>query len=236
MSLEKVTIEAWQNKRMTGKVVKTFKLSVNPESYTQNFKIEHDKRQGQGGQRADSRYHLTNPAELRLNFFLDGTHTIEGYGNEKKYAANDATKPDNLVEDELKDFLDTVYFIDGEIHRPTFLQITWGTLHFTCILKNLDLNYTLFKGDGKPLRIKVAATFLQYVPKEESDRKAKLKSPDLTRIRNAQQGERLDLMVSEIYSTPQYVLQIAKANNLSSIRQLKPGQELRFPPLDKTEN
>ena len=231
MSLNKVRIEARDDKKMQGKVKKTFELPVNPETYTQNYKVEYNSEQGHGGQGTDARFKSTAPEELRLDFFFDETHTIEGYGNENKY--KDATYKN--VQDELKDFLDTVYNMEGEIHRPRFLQLTWGTFKFSCILKNLDLNYTLFKSDGTPLRIKIAATFLNYIAQEERVARERKKSPDLTRIRNAQQGERLDLMTSEVYNTPQYVLQIAKANNLSSIRQLKQGQELYFPPLDKKE-
>jgi Contractile injection system tube protein len=232
MTLTKVKIQAYNNKTLQGAVAKTFELPVNPESYTQNYKVEYNSQQGQGNQSTDARFKSTAPEELRLDFFFDETHTIEGYGNENKYV----TGVYKDVQAELKDFLDTVYHMEGEIHRPRFLQLTWGTFTFSCILKNLDLNYTLFKSDGTPLRIKIAATFLNYIAQDERVAREKKKSPDLTRIRNAKQGERLDLMTSEVYNTPQYVLQVAKANNLSSIRQLKQGQELRFPPLDKTEN
>jgi hypothetical protein len=234
MSLSKVSIQAYNDKALKGAVVKTFTLPVNPETYTQNYKVEYDSKKGHGNHSTDSRFKSTAPEELRLDFFFDGTGTIEGYGNEKKY--DEAKGPYKSVQDELKDFLDTVYKMNGEIHRPRFLQITWGTFKFSCILKNLDLNYTLFRADGTPLRIKIAATFLNYIAQDERVAREAKKSPDLTRIRNAKQGERLDLMTSEVYNTPQYVLQVAKANNLSSIRQLKQGQELRFPPLDKTEN
>ena len=232
MSLSKVKIDARNDKAMRGAVVKSFELPVNPESYTQNYKVEYNSERGHGSQGTDARFKSTAPEELRLDFFFDGTHTIENYGGKTqdqkpKYAS---------VQAELKAFLETVYLMEGEIHRPRFLELTWGTFKFNCILKNLDLNYTLFQADGTPLRVKIAATFLNYIAQEERVARERKRSPDLTRIRNVKQGERLDLMTSEVYNTPQYVLQIAKANNLSSIRQLKQGQELRFPPLDKTEN
>ena len=232
MSLSKVIIEARNDKAMRGAVAKTFVLPVNPESYTQNYKVDYNAQQGQGNQGGEPRFNSTKPEELRLDFFFDGTRTIENYGGK---TVNDAPKYAS-VQLELKDFLETVYLMEGEIHRPRFLELTWGDFHFKCILKNLDLNYTLFQADGKPLRVKIAATFLNYIAQDERVAREKKRSPDLTRIRNAKQGERLDLMTSEVYNTPQYVLQIAKINNLSSIRKLKLGEELRFPPLDKTEN
>jgi hypothetical protein len=42
MSLSKVRIEARDDKKMQGKVKKTFELPVNPETYTQNYKVEYN--------------------------------------------------------------------------------------------------------------------------------------------------------------------------------------------------
>ena len=81
MSLSKVKIEARNDKAMRGAVVKTFELPVNPESYTQNYKVEYNTQQGQGNQGGEPRFNSTKPEELRLDFFFDGTQTIENYGN-----------------------------------------------------------------------------------------------------------------------------------------------------------
>ncbi len=61
------------------------------------------------------------------------------------------------------------------------------------------------------------------------------KSPDLTHVRSVKAGDRLDLMTNKIYNDSKYVTQIAKANGLTTIRKIKPGKDLVFPPLDKTE-
>ena len=60
-------------------------------------------------------------------------------------------------------------------------------------------------------------------------------SPDLTHYRKMEQGERLDLLTFNIYNDPKYLLQVAKANSLSSIRNVQAGKELYFPPFDKNE-
>jgi len=39
----------------------------------------------------------------------------------------------------------------------------------------------------------------------------------------------------EIYNDSNYFLQVAKANGLSTVRRLKPGSEIYFPPFDKNE-
>lgn len=200
-------------------------LPVNPETYSQNYKIAVNKSQGQGNQGNDTKFIATTPEELKIDFLLDGTGTIEGYYNPDK----------ETVEDQFKRFKKVVYDMNSEAHRPNFLILFWGELKFPCILTNIDINYTLFTSDGKPLRAKVSASFLNYVAQEERVAKENKKSPDLTHQRIATEGDRLDLMTYDIYNDSQYVLQVARANGLSSIRSLRAGKQVVFPPLDKTE-
>ena len=54
-------------------------LPVNPESFTQNFKVEINQQQGQGNQGTNPDYKGTKPEELKLEFVFDGTEVIEGY-------------------------------------------------------------------------------------------------------------------------------------------------------------
>ncbi len=199
-------------------------LPINPESFTQNFKVELNQQQGQGNQGTNPDYKATAPEELKLDFIFDGTNTIEGY----KYNGSGSVK------EELKIFMNAVYSMNGEIHRPHFLQVQWGEFMFPCILSNLDLNYNLFKPNGDPLRIKVSATFLNYIAQKERVAREKKESPDLTQVRQVKAADRLDLMTYKIYNDAKFTTQIARANGLTSFRKVTPGVELVFPPLDKT--
>jgi len=69
-------------------------------------------------------------------------------------------------------------------------------------------------------------------PKLEAAEK-KNESPDVTHKRTVQAGDTLPLMTERIYGDSKYYLEVAKINNLVNFRQLKPGQELFFPPLEK---
>lgn len=226
--LIKVLIHAYEDEEFKQKSKlnpNPISLPVNPESFTQNFKIELNFQQGQGDQGTNPDYRGTKPEELRLEFVFDGTKVIEGY----KYNSEDKS-----VKAQLDIFLKTVYAMDGEIHRPHFLQVQWGKFMFPCILSNLDLNYTLFKPNGDPLRIKANATFINYVAQKERVARERKRSPDLTHVRLVKAGDRLDLMTYKIYKNSNYVLQVAKANGLSTFREIRPGAEMVFPPLDKT--
>ncbi len=228
---EKIRIFSYTDKKLTKPneaVKQPFYLPVNPESYSKNFKVETDNRRAHGNQGTDPRYKSTAPEELKLDFIFDGTGAIENY----RY-----TDPDNKsVKKQLKLFLDTVYNMEGKIHRPNFLKLHWGDyLAFPCILSNLDINYQLFEKNGDPLRVKISAVFLNYMAQEERAARERKTSPDLTHLRLTKAGDRLDLMTFDIYDDTKYMLQVARANNLVTLRTLKPGTELRFPPIDKTE-
>ena len=230
-AIEKVRIYAYKDKLLTSpnpEVPQPFFLPVNPENYSKNFKVELDIRQGHGNQGTDPRFKSTAPEELKLDFIFDGTDTIENY------YYNDSA--DTSVRRQLELFLKTVYDMEGSIHRPNFLKVHWGEyLTFPCVLSNLDINYQLFEKNGDPLRIKLSATFLNYMAREERAAREQQESPDLTHIRTATAADRLDLLTHDIYNDTRYLLQLAYANNLASFRSLTPGTNLRFPPVDKTE-
>jgi len=227
--LEKVIIRCFTDRQFQNELPDLkFIAPINPEAFTKNIKISVDKQQGHGNEGTEVRYRGTAPEELRLEFILDGTGTMEGYSGK---SGNYATTP---VKTQLQDFLDCAYFMDGNIHRPNFLIVMWGKeVNFRCVLTNCDINYTLFKPDGSPLRVKINATFLHHKSREEILAEAKKSSPDLTHYRKVTQGDRLDNLSFKIYNDPGFLTELGNANGLTTIRLLKPGAQLSFPPLLK---
>jgi hypothetical protein len=211
-----------------GETIKpAFVAPINPESFTKNLKVEHDVQKASGNSGQSVTFKSTAPEELKLELILDGTGTMEGYY--KDYKEKPVTK-------QLQIFKDAVYTFNGDIHRPKFLLIVWGSeIRYRCVLTNLDINFTLFHPDGTPIRAKLTASFLDYQSKEERLAKENKKSPDLTHYRKVDQSNRLDLMTFRIYNNPKYLLQVAKVNELTTIRTLNPGSELYFPPFNKNE-
>lgn len=228
MELAKFEIKSFsdnQFKKDGGK--KDFKIPINPETFTRNLKVERDTTKGHGNNQTNSKFVGTAPEELKIEFILDGTQTMEGYLESMKKVA---------VKDQLKQFIECVYDYDGKIHSPRYLKILYGSeLKFNCVLTSLDINHTLFNADGSPLRAKITANFLQYVAPETRAKKERNSSPDLTHQRIVKEGDRLDLMTFEIYDSPSYFLQVALKNNLTTIRSVKPGSQILFHPFDKTE-
>ncbi len=229
--LEKLVIRSFENRDFSGEdPSKKFTTPINPESFTQTFKVNADTSQGHGNPGTEAKYKSTEPEQLRLEFVLDGTKTMEGYGGDNKDYIS------KKVHDQLDDLMKCVYNFDGKIHRPRFLIVHWGSeMDFKCVLSNLDLNYTLFEPDGSPLRVKVNATFLAHKSREQLLAESRASSPDLTHYRKVNQGDRLDLLSNEIYNDPKYLMQLGKVNNLVTIRKIKAGSDLYFPPFDKKE-
>ena len=233
--MDKLRIYAFNDQEFTdpgegiSRIEPAFLLPINPESFTKNLKVDLDQRRGHGNDGTDLRFKSTVPEELRLEFILDGTQTMAGYGHEPEFR----TMP---VHEQLEKFLNGVYNYEGEIHRPKFLLLIWGSeIRFRCVLSNLDINYTLFHPNGEPLRAKLTATFLNYKARAERLAHERNASPDLTHYRKVKAGDRLDLMSFKIYNHSKYYLQVAQKNNLSHVRNIRPGIELYFPPFDKTE-
>ena len=230
--LEKLIIRSFENRDFSGEdTTRKFTTPINPESFTQTFKVNADTSQGHGNPGTEARYKSTEPEQLRLEFILDGTKTMEGYGGDNKEYIS------KKVHDQLEDLKNCVYNFDGRIHRPRFLIVMWGSeVNFNCVLSNLDLNYTLFEPDGSPLRVKVNATFLAHKSREQLLAESRASSPDLTHYRKVIQGDRLDLLSNAIYNDSKYFMQLGIVNGLTTIRQVKPGTDLYFPPFNKNES
>jgi hypothetical protein len=224
--MDKLTIQSFEKNDFAQEdVSRRFIAPINPESFRKNFKIGLDKRKGHGNDGTNPQYIATDPEELKLDFILDGTGTMQGYLDAYK------TMP---VHNQLAAFLNCAYNMDGDIHRPRFLKIKWGKdIDFQCLLSDVDINFTLFDDTGNPLRVRISATFLEYKTAQERLQEDRVSSPDLSTYQKINQGDRLDLMTYNIYNDSSYYLQVAQVNGLASPRNIPVGLTLYFPPFDK---
>lgn len=224
--LKKVEILAFTNKELTKpKKPRKFVIPINPESFSRSLEIKHDKKTPQGSQGTDAKYTSTEPEQIDFEFTLDATNTLMGYEESQKGKS---------VTRQLDDLLQTVYYMNGDIHRPHYLKVIWGEqFTYDCVLTKMDINYTLFHPNGEPLRAKVKVAFKGYVEQNKRVREEKKSSPDLTHVLAFEAGQTLPAMVHEIYGDQAYYRQVAFANNLTSFRNIREGQEIIYPPLQK---
>ena len=229
--LEKVTINGYEDINKGGEI-KTFKAFINPDEFTINYStnIDHTAPAGQTGTAGN--FISSNPLELSLKFYLDGTKAT---GKLKSKDGNEITVAEKIVE-----FYDACGY-NTKSHRPRYVEIIWGKLHllrfdpecFHGCLKSVSINYKMFNQNGTPLRAIINATFVEAIPAKQRDSADKASSPDLTHVRIVKEGDTLPAMAYKIYGDYKYYLEVAKVNGLNDFRNLQPGKQIFFPPFDK---
>ena len=217
-TLERLVIKAYEKPDFSGSPVGQFEAYVNPNEITLSYEMEYDAAQGAGTTGSRMNFKKLKPGDLSLTFFIDGT----GASGRKV-----------VTQDEVEKF-QTVTGYNGNIHRPNYLKLVWGTLQIKrCVLKSASIAYKLFKADGVPLRAVISATFTDTNDDQTRVALAQDQSPDLTHVRLIKAGDTLPGLCHEIYGDPLRYLQVAEANHLDDFRRLEPGTHVVFPPLEK---
>lgn len=203
----------------------TFEVMVNPESFTHDYRLKFSEiKQGHGTSGTQLKYEYTEPEELTLEFIFDSSGIIDG-------------KPRDSIVKDIQDLKEILIDYKGDIHEPRHYKVLWGGNNvYKGRVKDLNITYKLFSPNGKPLRALVKVKFISSVEGEKQALKENKKSPDLTHHRRVKAGDTLHLMCKRIYGDASYYLQVAEVNKLGNFRRLAPGQELLFPPIDKTVN
>ncbi|WP_215225673.1 CIS tube protein [Echinicola shivajiensis] len=221
--LEKLKIVAYKDSKFSDEVDNgEFTTLLNPEKYKFQYRVEQNEDQAAGTSAAPIRFNKILPQTLELDFLFDRTGVIAGY---------EATE--NGVIDDIEHFKKVVYEYNGEKHKPNYLMITWGSLLFKGYLKEMDIEYKLFRPDGTPIRAMATTKIGEFVEEDLRTAQENNQSPDLTHYRTVNDGDTLPLMTYRIYGDSKYYLEVAKANKLTNFRKLKTGTELFFPPLQK---
>jgi hypothetical protein len=215
-TLEHLVIKAYEAADYSGSEVGEFEAYVNPSELTLGYEVEYDGAQGHGTTNSRQAFRRMKPGDLTLALFLDGT------------GANGRPLD---VQQKVEEF-QTVTGYNGNIHRPNYLKVVWGTLPVTkCVLKSASIVYKLFRPDGVPLRAVIDATFTENADDGTRVAEAQDQSPDLTHLRIVKAGDNLPSMCFAIYGDPRLYLEVADANGIDHVRNLQPGMRIFFPPL-----
>ncbi len=234
-AIQKLTIGTYENSDYDKRIQSgAFKAFINPTGYSVTYKTEFETPLLPGAAKTDAKYVASPSTDLQLEFLFDGTGVTEANSgikliNKIKGKAFKKTS----VKDQVDAFYKATGQVSGPIHKPYNVILNWGDFEFKGVLAEFTVEYKLFDNEGQPLRAIGKAKFSESIsPKLEAAEK-KNESPDVTHKRTVQAGDTLPLMTERIYGDSKYYLEVAKVNNLVNFRQLKPGQELFFPPLEK---
>jgi len=203
----------------------TITVMFNPDTITIHHENQYQKKQGINTIGRQARYLYSLPQIARFKLIIDGT------------GAGELALITKSVGEQVSEFLDNCYHMDGDLHEPRFLKLQWGEgelQDFDCRLRTVDIKYTLFNDNGSPLRAELDISFVQDMETQKRVALEGKSSPDLSHSRVVKAGDTLPLMCKAIYGSSKYYMRVAQYNRLDNFRQLTTGQTLIFPPLDVT--
>lgn len=216
----KLLIQGYSDPTATSGLMGSVTAAINPESYSLSYNIAYKQAETLGGAAPTEIFTRMDSGDFELELLADGTGVTQLSG-----AAN--------VDEYITNVKSIVYNYQGTVHRPNYLRITWGKTVFTGVCKNITVKYTLFNPDGTALRALIKLSLSESVPLTTQGQQAQKSSPDLTHMRTVKAGDTLPLMTYRIYGEPFHYMEVARVNGLNSIHDIKPGDELYFPPLKR---
>jgi len=220
-NLIKLKIEAFSDAVCTQSLGKSIDAFLNPDSYSLNYAVNYESSKEKQNNAGTQIFTGMGPTGLELELTLDGTGIIplpSGYAT---------------VDDYIRSLKDIIYNYQGTYHRPNYCKVAWNNLQFTGVCSSFTIKYSMFQPDGTPIRASVKLSFKENIDFKTKLRMAQSSSPDLTHVRTVRSGDTLPLMTWRIYGDSSHYPMVAKANNLSRLDAIKPGDELYFPPLNR---
>lgn len=213
--------------KITGYTDKTFKtplsgdpymLMINPESIKWERKVDYNSQQPLDSSSPSQNYKSTPSASLSFDIVIDCTGVVD---------------PKRIkMSKEIGQLERIVYTYNGEIHRPNYVKIQWGNdIVFNSVLKSFNTTYTLFRPDGSPLRAKISLSFGEYIAPCTVKKLDKQESPDVSHLVEVIEGNTLPGLCYRVWKDPFYYIQAAQYNELNKFRNLKPAENLIFPPI-----
>jgi nucleoid-associated protein YgaU len=215
--------------------VSTYIAMFNPEEFKEKFAINFDSQSTPGGVQKLKFNHIES-GEVTVKFLVDGTGASKVGGG---------GPPALIVQKNISLFKSTVSgglgmalanVLSKSVHQTPCLILQWGKFIYKCRCTSFDIVYKLFNSVGLPIKAEIDVTFQRDddVPKTLSFLTTFL-SPDLTKTIIVKEGDTLPSLAEKEYGDPGLYLEVARANNLTNFRNIKPGTLLAFPPIDKTQ-
>ena len=128
--------------------------------------------------------------------------------------------------------------IDADTHAPPRVEFKWGVFAFRAVVEKISQRFTMFQGDGTPVRATLSVSFKQYRTISEQLENPRRNSADKTkrRVLGKVEGFRptaatLWQLAAQEYGEARFWRQIAAENRVEDLRTLRPGDVMRVPPL-----
>lgn len=247
--IDKMRIEVFPTKEYTEPPAKTIFVQLNPEKYTMKHNVVFCEGQAMGTTGTDLKFNKIEGEEITFDFLFDSSgvvppgkivegkaveslaDTLSDIGNALKPALVNPFGEVETVEEQVEEFRKLLMGYDGKTHQTSYLKLLWGGYSLSCRLKNMEIEYYIFRKDGRPVRAKVKCIFKGTIDYKLMVAKENKSSPDLTHERVIKMNDSLPLLAESIYDNNDYYIDVAKNNRLLSFRKLGLGQKIKFPPV-----
>jgi hypothetical protein len=196
----------------------SYSLMINPDTIKQQRTIDYNSVQAPDTSSSSQKFKSSPSDKLSFDIVIDCTGVVDP---KRTSMFKEVTALENIVSK-----------YNGEIHRPNFVSIQWGSNPpFKGVLTSFDVSYTLFRPDGSPLRAKISLSFNSYVSPKTAARQNNNASPDVTHLVDVEQGVTLPQLCQQVWKNSNYYVQVAKYNDLNKFRNMEGTEQLIFPPI-----
>jgi nucleoid-associated protein YgaU len=189
-----------------------FDVMFNPEEYTINQDNTFASQNVPGLSAPITQFVHGNMRTLEMELFFD------------TYESN------TDVREKTKNITDLLN-INGDLHAPPIIRISWASLQFRCVLARAGQKFILFFPDGRPARARVNCTFNEFVDPSRESKEVNRQTANYTKVHVVLAGETLSGIAGRLYRDPAMWRPIAIANEIDNPRELTTGQSLDIPPL-----
>ena len=197
----------------------------NPSRYSLTKSNEYTAPQGAADKMSNvpkHQYTGTSPINLSMELFFDTSET----GSDVR-----STYTNKLLQ--------MMYIKEGggtggnKLSEPPKVQFQWGKMwSFTAVIKQVRLEFNMFKNDGTPIRAKASVEFMQHTDDQSFPAQNPTSGGEVRKSYLVNEGDRLDLIAFRAYNDSQKWRLIAEANGIENPLSIKPGQRLLLPALE----
>ena len=190
----------------------------NPYEYSVSKSNTFEEKPGNGTDVPQVEFKKAGAQTLKLQLFFDTYNTGEDVSltTNKLWKLMEAKTNTETTQDNKQ--------------SPPFVVFQWGVFKFVSVITSMNQKFTLFKIDGTPVRATADITFTQY--SDLNDYPAQNPTSGggpIERVRLVVASDRLDTIAAEVYGDPAKWRLIARYNNMTDPRALKPGMQLNIP-------
>jgi LysM repeat protein len=121
--------------------------------------------------------------------------------------------------------------INGDLHAPPVVRISWASLQFRGVLARAGQKFLLFLSDGRPARARITCSFSEFIDPAREAKEVNRQTANFTKVHVVVDGETLSGIAANLYNDSTMWRPIAIVNEIDNPRALTTGQSLTIPAL-----